>query len=607
MPKSAVVNIEDINFIRVDDGWTNVPNESPNYMVGPWNAVATYLGWQYNTTKEIMEDTGFYGAIQYKANKENPENYNDYTFKALSTSGWECYSSFIRLEDDCSDRLDPGDKYDLTIKLNSSQATVPKGDPSKLDKLLVVVGNSEPFYFDLAEGENTLTIENQTYDFSLSQPHEQILLGLDGLEKDTVITVTDIQMDSPNDGWTNVPNKKDTTVGAWKLFSWKDDEHWSKMAYKTNASGTGLSAYDIKVRRTTSHPEQEFSGNASLATLANYLETAKDTAGHNINNGDNYNVKVTITARCEGKTIDDYGKARLLINNQPFDFALKAGTNTYDIDELTGNRFTYDNTKTADVQFELDEVAPGTIINVSDIQFIPTADPGSTDVPNAEATRPEGTPWVLFAETNATYSKWGAMKYKVDGDPAELSSVKINLKSVSGYWNALSTMATLNDYFSGLKKGERYGLRVKVNIDESKVEAKDRQVTYDKQLRVKFDNKDFDFDVADNAQGSYTFEDVFVYEGNNNRVVFQFDQMLRGTNIYIEDVELFDPTVPTTTTTPTTTPKETTTNPTTTVNPETTSGGGVTTADPRTTTTAKVKAPGKVKIKKVYKKKRSAK
>ena len=147
-----------------------------------------------------------------------------------------------------------------------------------------------------------------------------------------------------------------------------------------------------------------------------------------------------------------------------------------------------------------------------------------------------------------------------------------------------------------------------MNIDESGVAPADKNPPYDKQLRITIDNKDYDFNVANPATGVQTFEKEFTYTGTSKHLAFDFDQLLKGSKVSFSSIEITDPSAPTTTAEPTTQAptQPTTETPTEAPTAETSSQqpSDVTTAQGETTT---VKAPGKAKIKKVYKKKRSAK
>ena len=594
----GIIEITEFSLVE-DTSWVTVPNGDPTYTNGPWNMFGNFI--------DDPEITGNYGILQYKKTGDNPE-YSDYTFRPVSVSGWEAWSVFARLENYLADYYDYGDPYDITLTVNSSQATVPKTDPEALDQLLVVVG-ADKHYFDLQEGENTLHMTG-TYTWDQYDPHEQIMLEMDGLEPGTELKLTNIALTSPNDGWTNVPNKKDTKVGDWTLFAWWNDTHWSKLAYKNNTTGSGIGGIDIKTRRGSG----SLSAMASEAILYNHLATAKDTKNRPIANTEDYKIKVTITARGLDSEVTDYGTVRLLANDQAFDFDVKKGANEYDLYELCGKALTYNNTKTDDVTFELDEVVPKSILTISKIEFI-GPDDESQEVPNGSAFKPEGTPWTLFAVTNAESEQFGAMRYEITGDPANLSSTKLTLKSVSGWLNARSVRATLNNYLADLEPNHTYKITVKMNIDESGVAAVDKNPAYDKVLRMTVDNKDYDFNVADPATGVQTFEKEFTFTNVSKHVAFDFDQLLKGSKVSFVSVDITDPSAPTTTPEPSTEkPTETTTvepsTEPTTANPSTEAPTGETvTAAPQTTVapTTKVKAPGKAKIKKVYKRKLSAK
>ena len=131
--------------------------------------------------------------------------------------------------------------------------------------------------------------------------------------------------------------------------------------------------------------------------------------------------------------------------------------------------------------------------------------------------------------------------------------MKLNLKSVSGWFGARSSFATLLGRLNGLENGEEYRFTVKANIDESNVQAADKDVTYNKQLRVTLNQKDNDFDVALNPSGVQTYTSTFTYDSTkDNHVVFQLDQLLKGTIFSINSVEIVPVVGPTTTPVPST-------------------------------------------------------
>ena len=602
MPKNTDVNIESVEFTRVDDGWTNVPNMDPDFTVGPWNMVATYDVKGLN--EQTQEVEGIFGALQYKANKANPSEYSDYTVKVLSNSNWIeegvlKYSAFTRLENYCADYLDEGDEYDITIKLNSTKATVPSPKPNILDQLVVVVG-SDVYYRDLVAGSNTIRLQG-TYNWDKDMPHEQILLNLDGLQLDTEITVTDIQINGPNNGWTNVPNKRQTSVGMWTTLAEWSATRWSKLAYRPNASGSGLSAYDFKTRRTS----KDYTLEASMAWLNDYLATAKDTKGNALDNGDPYAPTITMTAGGLGDSVSNYGKMWVNINGTRFSFDVKKGNNTYDLRQLTGNALVYSDENAQDVEFYFDELEDKSVINISKIEFAPLTEPGE-DIPNGEAVSPEGTPWTLYAITNPSSGQYGALKYSIDGNPSDLSSLKLYVKSVSGAFIANATFAHLTDYLNNLKNGQNYKITINVAIDESSVVKRD--VPYNKQLRVIVNEQNMDFDIPDTPGATTTLQRVFEYDSSKDKdISFQLDQLLQGTKFSVKSIvieETTDPTQGPTTVNPTTE------NPSS-VDPTSEGPTGTDTSTAVTSskndTTTNVVIPGKTKIKKIYKKKKSAK
>ena len=587
LPANTVVSISSVEFTEVQEGgWITVPNADSDFTVGPWNMFGNF----------DPEHEGNWGIVQYKATA-NPQSYSDYTFKAKSVSGWLAYASFVRLRDYCEDYLDHGDPYNVTIKINSSKATaVNPEDPEALHQLVIVVGR-DLFYRDLQEGENTLTLSGEDFQPGTADEAEQIMLVMDGLQQNTEITVTDVEISGPNDGWTDVRNKKWDTVGDWALTARfdKDAKEWSKLAYKAHAGGSGLSAYDFKARRVSG----EHTKLASMASLNSYLETAKDSLGNPLHNGDAYNVTVKLSTSGLADSETNYGKLWAEINGTSFGFNVQKGTKTYDLRALTGQSLIYDSDSSQDIDFELDELIEKSIINISEIKIIPLSQPGN-DVPNGQALRIEGSPWVLYAITDSSHSQYGALKYSITGEPSELSSLLINVKGVSGWFGHNSVFATLTDYITGLRNGKIYKFTIKADIDETNADAPKPGET--KALRIKLNEKDFDFNLPATISGTQTFEREFVYEASkNNDIVFQFDQLLRGTDFNVRSIKIEEVQTPTTS-------KQTPTQPgptdvTSSVDPSSGETGNVTTSKQG----SKVKAPGKAKIKKIYKKKKSAK
>ena len=657
LPKDSIVSVSSISFTETSSGnWTRVPNSQPTFTQGPWNMFANFID---------EPESGNWGVMHYKALKENPQTYSDYSMRATCVSGWLAWSVFARMENFFADYYDFGDPYDITITLTTNKPTVPTAKEDDLDQLLVLVG-SDMHYYDLYvteqnHGVNVLHIQGDSYKVDQFEPHEQLMFEMDGLQEGTEITINDIQINNgPNEGWTNVPNKSWTEVGDWSLYSAWDETHWSKLAYRDSGTDSGLGAYDFKLRRTS----KDWTKEASMATLSNYLSTAKDAEGYDMSDGDTYNTKLTINARGLADSVSNYGKLVFNANGEQFQVPIQKGLNTYDLEEITGKTFIYNKNNTKDVDFEFDEMTDKAIVTIQDMKFYNKSGSG-TEVPNDEAFKPDGTPWTLYALTDSSVGAYGALKYTVEGDPAELPSLKLNIKGASGWLDAEACMASLVNRLNGLVDGHEYSFKIKTNIDETNAEP---TTQYDKKLRIKINGKNYDFDV--NAQdGKQTFEGTFTYETSrkDDHVCFIFDQMLKGTIFSVDSVEITDSTpttqAPTTTTKPTTTAPTTTapttsapttapttsaptTAPTTTpvpteptsevtteptsevtTSPETSTvepSTEVTTAQPSsetassvetstrgsdvtTTAKAKVKAPGKAKIKKVYKKKKSAK
>ncbi|MCR5430089.1 MAG: hypothetical protein K6E58_02535 [Eubacterium sp.] len=623
LPSNSLVSVTDISFEQVGGDWTTVPNEDADFTVGPWNMFGMF--------DAAHPEYGHWGVVQYQTIGEDPQTYADYKIKAASVSGWDgAWACFARLKNYCADHYDFGDPYDITLTINSSKSTEKEKEDDPEYKMIILVGRDLHYVELEADKDNIIRLQGENYQPGTTDQSEQIMLEMDCLKPGTVLQVKDIKINNgPNEGWTTIPNKKWTSVGPWSLNAKFDETHWSKLAYKENSSGSGISAYDFRARRVSEDHTKE----ASMACLNDYLRTKKDTEGYPLNNDDPYNVTVKLTASGLDSAVTDYGKVWININGTQVCFDVVRGTNTYDLKAITGDTLTYKSGNAQDIDFEFDELRKGSVINVSEINFIPLTMPG-TDVPNGQAIKVDGTPWTLYAITNSKTDQYGELKYAVEGDPSELSSLKVMVKSASGWFPPESAAAAkLIDYLTGLKNGKKYRFTIKANIDETN--AIDNHGAYDRKLQIKINDKNFNFDLPEDVSQTQTFTDVFTYDAASyGDIEFHLDQLLKGTIFSVESIEIVpvdDPTTqaPTSSGETTTAPHESTTvNPSTpvpttsetptsdvptsdvptTVVPPT---GETTTGDSGIKTTANggssTKAPGKTKIKKVYKKKKSAK
>ena len=175
------------------------------------------------------------------------------------------------------------------------------------------------------------------------------------------------------------------------------------------------------------------------------------------------------------------------------------------------------------------------------------------------------------------------------------------INGISGDFQKDSVKVTLRDYLTGLSRNRQYTAIIKTKVDESKVTNEDKNVAYSKKLRVNVSGDITDCNVANNANGIYDFYAPFTYSGDNN-IIIGFDQLLRGTRINIESIEIVEghiqpPTEPITTSEKPTIPTSTEENPSASSN----------TNPSVTTNVSQNETPGQAVIKKINKKKKSAK
>ena len=269
----------------------------------------------------------------------------------------------------------------------------------------------------------------------------------------------------------------------------------------------------------------------NTAALKDYL------ADYNMVEGHRYQIKITYDYDSNPDNKNGAAGDQLSIT------AANGDTETFDVDEGTGNEYTtgvfkYDGTSD-DITFGLDKLSNNSVLSVSNVELI-DLDAGYTYIdPNEDVTVP-GTPWTLRANNSASTGQWGELAYKITGqDPAAIGSTTIKLANTVGeqektpqgepcdstnrwWW----TSASLKNYNSGLTVGMEYTGSIVLNITEATAE--------NCQLFVYVDGQEYGYTLT---KGVNTIAiPKFAYTGSNADVTFLLDELPTGAELNVSSI-----------------------------------------------------------------------
>ena len=317
---------------------------------------------------------------------------------------------------------------------------------------------------------------------------------------------------SAEDYWTN--------AGKLDLLSMYNEAYGltGKMEYKyNNIPATKLSDTTVKVTSVSGWLDS-WSNNIRLT---NYME--------NLISKEDYTGTIVVNS-----TRASTGLFRILINGDNIDVPLEEGDNTIDIAEFSFN----DSSK--DICFELDGLEIGTEITIKDVQFNAT-NPDWIEVPNDKETNVGQ--WQLYAKTSEDSDsyQYGALSYKMINDGTALSDVLVKVRSSSGQHDSKAALMTLSDYCKEkLEDGYIYDVSVEyysskktgVNISgDKKTVLLEIAGNY---FRIPLEKCNEGETKTISFKEGLTFRNVG--EDNYCDVIFNLDEVDKGTELYIKDI-----------------------------------------------------------------------
>ncbi len=484
------LTIKSVEFNRPeDDKWIPVKNFDPD---DPHAGPATYthagkvdLMAMYGSGTSAM-----YGKMKYQVLGEGTD-VSDTRIKINSTSGWTgSWSVTARLTDFCKtakaeisegvyegDGLIPGDEYDCYIDLYSLKAT-PLDEFDEAKKIRIVVSGTS-YDVALEEGTNHIVVPNVKYssdkpniDFEFDNVYDK--------ERDKVtkpeLAIESVKFKVPDSDWTKVPNETKTRVGAWDLFarfgSSVEEGQWGKLSYQNTVDDPEtLDQTKIKVRSSSGY----LGAWVTLAMLPDFID-GQD--GHqSLEVGTTYKPVIWYTStKATGK--DDSGDNKhvlMSVDDVGSPFTLKESPNTPVKAELP--EFIYEHQKYEhdyDITFNLDQVEPGTELNILSVTFEEVTD-GWKANRNAKYDQMGQSGMYSYARFDADTNSWGKTSYKYEGSgnpdtDTDFSNYLIKTRTVSGWYVTNNPASVL--LFRGLaaqemSRGNKYKIRVTADIDRS--------------------------------------------------------------------------------------------------------------------------------------------
>lgn len=320
------------------------------------------------------------------------------------------------------------------------------------------------------------------------------------------------------DTWTN--------VGTWDLYNGKGQWcDFASMDYEVTGDNLG----DTKMILTESPNSDSGDKEYGLgARLSNYADGKMDA-------DEPYKVRVTLNSTKAGTIITN-------VEGHEYRIPVSAGNNTILTDEFEHNEYATldDPTKNIkDVDFYLGMFPTDTEITISNVEFVKQQSEW-TPVPNYDPDTAEGDAvyynagrlqlMAMFSPDNTLYGK---MKYKVNGSGTNLSDTTVKLSSVSGWLNAHTANARLDDYNANLANKEYYTGQVTVWTDTTTGEDERGNP---KKLRITV-NGDVKVEEALEA-GDNTIEiPKFKFNEEYPDIDFELDQLEQGSQFKVKSAE----------------------------------------------------------------------
>ncbi len=380
--------------------------------------------------------------------------------------------------------LTKGKKYIGTFKF---KYTAPSKSGADFDSpQLRMVANGEAHIIDLNQGSSTYSYTlGGTSGFMYTGEFPTITFNLDLLEDGGQFQVTEMTF-TPADEFNHVPSLKENNnqpfVPAntpWAISVQNDQsegqDSWGMMSYKVSGTASQIgstymrvdtAAHDVssetikskdeifkKKKRNALIEENKDNPNYDVYSDPEYINYDPTTDegyasydptedpdawwwwnsaklsgylgpdGKDLTKNKRYVGTITYnyTAPADSEEVFD-PQLRVICGGEVTVINLEAGTNkTADL-----TRFTY-NSNSKDVEFNLDLLENGGIIQITDISF---EDDGYTPVtPNVEGgEQVPNTPWYLSVQNDGE-NTWGQLSYLVEGTSSSYSSTKIRVES----------------------------------------------------------------------------------------------------------------------------------------------------------------------------------
>lgn len=534
--KNTELTFTEVSFEAVDKDWTKVPNEA-TVNTGKWQLFAR--------TGETVEE-GQWGALSYKT-AQPAESMADTQIKVRSSSGWHnAWATLAMLPNYLEDAgLEVGRTYKPVLTYTSNKATGidDSGDPKTV--LLSIDNTNITFPLEVAE-HKTITLDEFTFESQKPEKPNDVVINLDQVEPDTILTFESLTFEPVNDGWEPIPNKKYTAIGSTgmelyaRMGETVQEGSWGKTSYKYDnpAVTDDFSKVQIKTRSTsgwyvTNNP-------ASVVDFPGL-------AAENMNEANRYKVRVVINADRtkeqkdkDGTGDDEEGRNAIkLVVDQTKEYEFEELPDGEDY-VLETKEFVYQK-NSDDLRLVLDMFTKNATLRIKRIEFIKNQDdPTWVDVPNNAATKVGA--WTLFANFNAETESWGKMFYANSVDtPTAMGDTTIYAYSTSGWFGARSMRAILNKYTEGkLVQGQNYsvGIKIKSSEDCFGLDGSGNE----RGILVTIDNNDYIIPIY---KGEYTYvipqlSKPYSNTGADN-VQFNLDVLDPTTIINISAVDFGDP------------------------------------------------------------------
>lgn len=410
---------------------------------------------------------------------------------------------------------------------------------------------------------------------------DDLYLYLAGLMTGTTIQIDSVTFDNMDGAWTPVPNWNvdDHPVGTdpvyqeygmYKALAMRSNKPttglFGKMKVKNNrpagsTADDALSDYSFRVTQSGWINMGETGDNrSSWATslkLDNYCE-GKVCAGKPLVTGEMYKPVLTISSS-EKTEKDNKGrdkKIQVVVDGHSYETSLaKADEQVITFDDF--GEFEYAGNPT--ISIDLDGVEDGTEITINDLYFT-SSTAGVWNAVKNETTETVGK-FDLFARTctgiGDDNAQWGALSWKnADGvtTPTKMEDTLIKVRSASGWHDAWATLATVHHYIdqegdpNNLKVGKQY--KAKVTYYSSKATKFDK-FGNPKTMLLSVDQNQLKFPLEACGDDTNNYKEVwtdpFVYEAEQTEndpsaIVFNMDQLEKGTILRIKDVEFVEDT-----------------------------------------------------------------